>query len=77
MGGGVGRRTGNGEGELRSEEQQPKPVRWKRVRSTEIRRQPESGSKRKTLIPPLPIPPLPPHSHPPLSASSSFVQCLN
>ncbi len=27
-----------------SEEQLPKPVRWRRVRSREIRRQPESGS---------------------------------
>lgn len=31
-------------GELGSEEQLPKPVSWRRVRSREIRRQPESGS---------------------------------
>lgn len=31
-------------GEFGSEEQLPKPVRWRRVRSTEIRRQPASGS---------------------------------
>lgn len=31
-------------GEFGSEEQLPKPVRWRRVRSREIRRQPESGS---------------------------------
>lgn len=54
---------GGEQGGFRSEEQLPKPVRWRRVRSTEIRRQPKSGSKRKTLIPSLSLPPsLPPSS---------------
>lgn len=59
--GGGEQEGGDGGGGFRSEEQLPKPVRWRRVRSTEIRRQPKSGSKRKTLIPSLSL--SPPSSH--------------
>lgn len=75
-------------GESKSEEQLPKPVSWRRVRSGEIRSQPESGElagPRKKDTDTLSLSPFPSFTstplipflpHPP-NLLSSFVQCLS
>lgn len=78
---------GKKRGEWKSEKQLPKPVSWRRVRSGEIRSQPENGelaSPREKDTDTLPLSFSPFHLHPlhpyPSSPSQpplSFVQCLS